>query len=162
MWKLFLAFTIIPAIELYLLIQLGQWMGAGATVALIVLTGSVGAWLAKREGLSVLRSIRDEASKGFPSGDRIIEGLMVLIGGALLLTPGVLTDFVGFSLIIPLTRRAAAPLIKKAVLGWFGFQPIGSGAEPPGPLGQELAPEERSQSRQERSPKSSPFDHPSL
>ena len=156
MWKLLIAFTVIPAIELYLLIELGKWMGAGATVGLIVVTGTLGAWLAKREGLSVLKSIKEEASKGFPSGDRLVEGLMVLIGGALLLTPGVMTDFFGFSLIIPFTRRAAAPYIKRAVLGWVGFVPTEE--EPQrGPIGQELEPEEAPVK-----PVPSGFDHPSF
>ena len=156
MWKLLIAFTVIPAVELYLLIQLGQWMGAGATVALIVVTGTLGAWLAKREGLSVLKTIKAEASKGFPSGDRLVEGLMVLIGGALLLTPGVMTDFFGFSLILPFTRRAAAPYIKRALLGWVGFVPM-AGQPTPGPLGEEFTPEP-----EHSKPAPTGFDHPSF
>lgn len=161
MWKLLLAFTIIPAVELYLLIQLGQWMGAGATVALIVLTGSLGAWLAKREGLSVLKSIKEEASRGFPSGDRLVEGLMVLLGGALLLTPGVITDFFGFSLIIPFTRRAAAPFIKRSLLSWVGFVPM-TGEAPRGPLGEELEPEVTPADDTRSKDFADGFDHPSF
>ena len=156
MWKLLIAFTVIPAVELYLLIQLGQWMGAGATVAMIVVTGTLGAWLAKREGLSVLKTIKQEASKGFPSGDRLVEGLMVLIGGALLLTPGVMTDFFGFSLILPFTRRAAAPFIKRALLGWVGFVPR-AGQPTPGPLGEKFTPEP-----EPSKPAPTGFDHPSF
>lgn len=114
-WKLLLAMTIIPAVELYLLIELGQWMGALETVLLIVVTGAIGAALAKREGFSVLRQLKDDARSGLPPADRLVEGLMVLIGGVLLLTPGVLTDLTGFALIAPFTRRPLAPLIK----GWL-------------------------------------------
>jgi UPF0716 protein FxsA len=112
-WKLLLAMTIIPAVELYLLIQLGQWMGALETVLLIVVTGALGAALAKREGLGVLRQLKEDARTGLPPADRLVEGLMVLIGGVLLLTPGVLTDLTGFALIAPFTRRPLAPLLKR-------------------------------------------------
>ena len=103
MLKLFLAFTLIPALELYLLILVGQWLGPLATVAVILTTGAVGAWLAKREGLSLLKQLEQEARQGFPSGDRIVEGLMVLVAGVLLVTPGVLTDLTGFILVTPFT-----------------------------------------------------------
>jgi UPF0716 protein FxsA len=112
-WKLLLAMTVIPAVELYLLIQLGQWMGALETVLLIVVTGAIGAALAKREGFSVLRQLKEDAQSGIPPADRLVEGVMVLIGGVLLLTPGVLTDLTGFALIAPFTRRPMAPLIKR-------------------------------------------------
>lgn len=112
-WKLLLAMTIIPAVELYLLIQLGQWMGALETVLLILVTGAAGAALAKREGLGVLRQLKEDARTGLPPADRLVEGLLVLIGGVLLLTPGVLTDLTGFALIAPFTRRSLAPPLKR-------------------------------------------------
>ena len=118
-WKLLLAMTIIPAVELYLLIQLGQWMGALETVLLIVVTGAVGAALAKREGLGVLQQLKADARGGLPPADRLVEGLMVLIGGVLLLTPGVLTDLTGFALIAPFSRRRLAPLIKRWLASKF-------------------------------------------
>lgn len=151
MLKLFLAFTLIPALELYLLILVGQWLGPLATVALIMTTGAIGAWLAKREGLSVLKKLSDEARQGFPSGDRIVEGLMVLVAGVLLITPGVLTDLTGFVLVIPFTRTRLAPLIKSMVLARlagtntsvrFGSREVPPAAEAPKP---------------DHSP---PFDHP--
>ena len=154
MLKLFLAFTLIPALELYLLILVGQWLGPLATVAVILTTGAVGAWLAKREGLSLLKQLEQEARQGFPSGDRIVEGLMVLVAGVLLVTPGVLTDLTGFILVTPFTRRRIAPRLKTYLLNRFakGATSIRFGAEatvqqPPSPPPTAEQPP-------------SPFDHP--
>ena len=119
MLKLFLAFTVIPAVELYLLILVGQYMGPLATVGVILTTGAIGAYLAKREGLSLLKQLEAEARQGFPSGDRIVEGLMVLVAGVLLVTPGVLTDITGFILVTPFTRRRIAPVLKNYLLKRF-------------------------------------------
>lgn len=132
-FRLLLLFTVTPAVELYLLILLGGWMGAAETVLLIVITGIVGATLARREGFSVLGQINREARAGFPTGDRLVEGLMVLVGGLLLLTPGILTDLFGFSLILPPTRRFAAPHIKRALLARVKVQGLSVGPMGPGP-----------------------------
>ena len=127
-FRLLLAFTITPAVELYLLLQLGQWMGAAETVALIVITGVVGAHLARREGFSVLQTLQKESQSGFPSGDRIVEAVLVLAGGLLLLTPGIITDLLGFSLIFPFTRRWLAPRIKARMLESVSVQGVTFGA----------------------------------
>ncbi|RME26379.1 MAG: FxsA family protein, partial [Deltaproteobacteria bacterium] len=110
--RLLLLFTVVPAVELYLLIRIGQWIGAAQTVAIIIITGSIGAFLAKREGLGVIRQLQQDTLQGIPPGDRIVEGLLVLVGGAFLITPGVLTDLTGFLLIMPPSRRFLAPRIK--------------------------------------------------
>lgn len=110
--RLLLLFTVVPAVELYLLIRLGQWLGAFETVLIILVTGSVGAFLAKREGLGVIKQLQQDTMQGLPPGDRIVEGLMVLVGGALLITPGVMTDLAGFLLIMPWPRQWMAPRIK--------------------------------------------------
>lgn len=123
MWKLFLLFTLVPALELYLLIQIGQVMGALSTVLLIAVTGAVGAALAKREGLSVLSRLQAELQTGLPPADRLVEGLLVLIGGVLLITPGVLTDLTGFLLILPVSRRWLAPRLRV----WLSRRFLGSG-----------------------------------
>ena len=70
--------------------------------------------MAKREGISVLREIQEAPSKGIPIGDKIGEGLLVLVGGVLLITPGILTDAFGFSLIVPFTRRLILPFAKRS------------------------------------------------
>lgn len=120
--RLLLLFTVVPAVELYLLILIGQWLGAFETVMIILLTGGLGAFLAKREGLGVLRTLQQEALTGIPPGDRIVEGLMVLVGGVLLITPGVLTDLTGFVLIMPWSRRWLAPRVKARLMKSF-FSP---------------------------------------
>lgn len=139
MARLLLLFTVVPAVELYLLLRIGQWLGAGTTALLILATGSLGAFLAKREGLGVLRRLQAEAMTGLPPGDRIVEGVLVLVGGVLLITPGVLTDLAGFLLIAPWSRRWLAPRVKERAVRWlasphtgFGSQ-VQVGAPPPPP-----------------------------
>ncbi len=112
---LLLLFTVVPAIELYALLQLGAWMGALNTFLLVVTTGVIGSWLAKREGLGVLLQLRSELEQGMPPGERVLEGVMVFVGGLLLVTPGVFTDLAGFLLIVGPTRRLLAP----AILSWI-------------------------------------------
>lgn len=113
--RLFLFFTITTTVELFLLIQLGKWMGLGATMALIIVTGFVGAWLARREGTKTLARVRRELAEGKIPGDALVDGLCILIAGAFLLTPGVLTDAAGFLLLAPFGR---AP-IKAALRSGF-------------------------------------------
>lgn len=115
MTKLFLLFTIVPTVELWLLFQVGSILGFWETILIVIITGMIGASMAKREGLSVLREIQEAPSKGIPIGDKIGEGLLVLVGGVLLITPGILTDLFGFALIFPITRRLILPLARKYV-----------------------------------------------
>jgi len=160
-FRLLLLFTVTPAVELYLLIRLGEALGAAETVLLIVITGIVGATLAKREGFAVLAQINQEAQAGFPTGDRVVEGLMVLVGGLLLLTPGVLTDLFGFSLILPPTRRLAAPHIKRALLSRVKVQGLNMGPMGPGP-GAPPRPAPEAEPGRAMPDGDSHFDHPSF
>jgi len=156
MLRLFLAFTLIPALELYLLILIGQWLGPVATVLIIVTTGAVGAWLAKREGLSVLKQISEEARRGFPSGDRIVEGLMVLVAGVLLVTPGVLTDITGFVLVAPSTRKRIAPHLKRYLMKRF----VGVTGTTVRFGSRDVAPPPSSEPDEQDAETENPFDHP--
>ncbi len=104
--RLALLFVIVPLVELALLIQMGQWVGFWPTIALVVFTGLTGAWLARMEGLRTMWKLRADLANGRVPGQAIMDGMAVLAGGALLLTPGILTDVVGFSLLFPGTRRA--------------------------------------------------------
>jgi UPF0716 protein FxsA len=102
--RLLALFVLVPLVELVLLIRIGQWLGLVPTVLLVVLTGAVGAALARREGLRTLTSLRSDVAGGrFPVG-RLLDGAMILAAGALLLTPGVLTDLVGFAMLLPGSR----------------------------------------------------------
>jgi len=152
-WKLLLAFTVIPAVELYLLITIGQWIGPLATVLFIVLTGIVGAALAKREGLAVLGQVSDGLKKGLPPANSLVEGLLVIVGAALLVTPGVLTDIAGFAVILPFSRRRIAPVLKRALLKKLKFQPAGGAELRRGP-DEELAQPEVDDGGE------GPFEHP--
>ncbi|MEM9187901.1 MAG: FxsA family protein [Myxococcota bacterium] len=110
---LLVLFTVVPLLETYLLFVLGQAMGFLPTVGLILLTGVVGAWLAKREGLRVYRKWREAMAQMHMPEEGVLGGLLVLAGGVLLVTPGVLTDVTGFLLLIPPTRRFIAEQIRK-------------------------------------------------
>ena len=104
--KLFLAFTIIPVVEIYLLIQIGSAFGAITSIALVIFTGFLGAYLAKVQGLQTLFRIQESLAEGrMPSGE-LLDALLIGVAGLVLLTPGFLTDSVGFILLIPSTRNA--------------------------------------------------------
>lgn len=115
--NLVLLFTIIPVLELFLLIEIGGHIGTMNTIALIVLTGIIGASFAKSQGARIIYEIRSALNQGQIPGKELLQGAMILAGGILLLTPGFITDLVGFSLLFPLTRlfytRAALSYIKK-------------------------------------------------
>lgn len=109
--KLLLLFILVPAIELILLIEIGQVIGTIPTIALIVFTGILGAFLARRQGIQVLSRLRSELQAGqLPTGS-IVDGVIVLIAGAFLMTPGILTDALGFLGLIPATRRVIKTVI---------------------------------------------------
>ncbi len=88
------------------MIQVGQLVGVWPTVGLVVLTGFAGAALARLEGLRTLWKLRTELARGRLPGEAVMDGLAILVGGALLLTPGILTDLLGFSFLLPPTRKA--------------------------------------------------------
>ena len=115
--KLFLLFTILPSFELWLLFQVKAQLGLMETIWLVLLTGIVGASMAKRQGFLVIQELQKQTNSGQMPGQTAVEGLLVLIGGVLLITPGILTDAFGFSLIIPFTRKLWAPIISKQFKG---------------------------------------------
>ncbi|MBU1486895.1 membrane protein FxsA [bacterium] len=112
-FKLFLLFIIIPILEMAVLIELGQRFGTWRTIGLIVITGIVGASLAKSQGLQVYRNLQASLYNGRMPHNHLIEGLLVLIGGAFLITPGLLTDMAGLILVLPWTRRLIRERLKR-------------------------------------------------
>ena len=104
MGRLLLLFLIVPIVELYLLIEIGQRIGTVSTLALIFLTALLGSALARRQGLGVLRRMQAEMGQGRLPASPMVDGVLILLAGAVLITPGVLTDFVGFLVLIPATR----------------------------------------------------------
>ena len=109
--KLLLLFIVVPAVELILLIEIGQLVGTLPTIALIIFTGVLGAFLARRQGVRVLARMRTELQAGQLPANSIFDGVIILVAGAFLMTPGILTDTVGFLCLIPASRR----LIKRLV-----------------------------------------------
>jgi UPF0716 protein FxsA len=103
--RLILPFIVVPIAELALLIQLGRWIGLWPTLGLIALTGTVGATLAAREGLRALHAVQADLAEGRIPGRPILDGLSIFVGGALLLTPGLMTDLLGFALLARPSRR---------------------------------------------------------
>jgi len=104
-------------VELYLLIRLGRYIGVGATVAIVIGTGVVGAWLTRMQGLRVLRELRQRIESGqMPTGP-LIDGLLILVAGAVLLTPGLITDACGFLLLTPRFRAVVHRWIMNALRG---------------------------------------------
>ncbi len=113
--RLALLFVGIPLLELFILIQVGQWVGLWPTIGLVVLTGFAGAALARLEGLRTVWSIRGELAKGRLPGNALFDGLAILVGGALLLTPGILTDVLGFSFLLSPTRSLLLKRIRRSL-----------------------------------------------
>jgi UPF0716 protein FxsA len=114
-FRLLLLFVALPALELALLIEIGSRIGTLATLGLIVVTGAVGASLARRQGLGVLRKLQQEAAAGRMPAGSMVDGVIILMAAALLVTPGVLTDAFGFLCLVPAFRT----LVKRALLRRF-------------------------------------------
>tara|TARA_Y100001978_G_C23567781_1_gene372546 strand:+ start:44 stop:445 length:402 start_codon:yes stop_codon:yes gene_type:complete len=113
LWKLFLAFTLIPVSEIYILITIGGQIGILPSIALVILTGIIGASLARSQGLQTLGRIRDSFQQGLVPGEELLNALLIAIAGIVLLTPGFLTDAAGLFLLIPATRTLCREWLKR-------------------------------------------------
>ena len=122
--KLFLAFTIIPVLEIYLLIKLGTVLGALNTVIIVILTGILGAALARFEGLNTMIRIKEGLSRGEMPAEGMLDALLILIAGIVLLTPGFLTDIAGLSILIPQMRILLKRWLRKKFDGWVQGQQV--------------------------------------
>ena len=112
---LFLLFTIVPLVELALLIRIGHLTEWWVPIAFVILTGIAGAALARWQGLRALSRIREELRAGRMPADAIMDGVLILVGAILLVTPGVLTDVVALALLLPPVRR----LVKRGARAWL-------------------------------------------
>ena len=144
-----LALIVVPIAELYVIIQVGQEIGAAWTILLLLADAFLGSWLIRREGRRAFQALRAKVNEGGLPGKELADGALILIGGTLLLTPGFLTDILGFFLVLPFTR----PLARRGLIGFAkryfvvvgppgaaggmgpfsGMQPPGT--RPPGPSG---------------------------
>jgi UPF0716 protein FxsA len=113
--RLFLLFTIVPIIEVWLLIRVGRVIGPLPTVAILLLVSLTGAWLARSQGFRVIAAIRAELAAGRLPAAHFLDGALILTGGILLLTPGFFTDFIGLFFLIPATRT----LLKRWLRSWL-------------------------------------------
>ena len=106
--RLILLLTVVPLVELVILLRIAQAISWGPTILLVVVTGVLGAWLARREGLRTLLTIQEEMAAGRTPTLSLVEGVMILVAGVVLVTPGILTDLAGFALLVPQFRRWVA------------------------------------------------------
>lgn len=113
--KLFVLFVLVPAVELYLLILIGQQIGALETFGIILATGLLGSFLAKTQGLATWIKLQKKLATGQIPGKELLDGAIILISAAFLLTPGVLTDIVGLLGLFPVTRS----IFRKALMPWL-------------------------------------------
>ncbi|MEV0587257.1 FxsA family protein [Nonomuraea sp. NPDC050310] len=139
---LFLAFLVVPVLEIWLLIQVGSVIGGWPTVALLIADSLLGAWLVRREGRKAWRNLQGALGSGRMPDRELADGGLILVGGALLLTPGFLTDVLGFLCILPFTR----PMMRR-VAGWFFARRVKAmtAASPYANLGFRLDPDARPQ-----------------
>jgi UPF0716 protein FxsA len=147
MGQLLLLFILVPTIELVLLIEVGSRIGTLATVGLIAVTGVIGASLARQQGLRVLSQVQTEVAEGRLPAGSLVDGLIILIAGALLITPGILTDAFGFLCLVPAFRSLVKRVLRRRfeqavreqrvhVVGLDGFDerfPRSEDPRPPGP-----------------------------
>lgn len=129
----FVLFLLIPIIEIFFLIKVGEVIGAIPTIILVVLTAVIGAGLLRQQGLSTLARFQQNLSTGKLPAQEMVEGILLAVGGALLMTPGFVTDTMGFLCLVPFSRQWIAKAIMKrstakfsaGMSGGFG---MGSGA----------------------------------
>lgn len=114
-WALVLAFVAIPLIEIWAIIQVGQWIGAWPTILILILDSVVGAWLVRREGGRAWRALTSAINSGKMPAKELADGALLLIGGTLMLTPGFVTDAAGLLLIAPFTRPFARRALTRVV-----------------------------------------------
>ncbi|MGH8982575.1 MAG: FxsA family protein [Acidimicrobiia bacterium] len=114
---LVLLFLVVPIVELYVIIQVGQEIGALNTIALLLVISVAGAWLAKREGMGVWRHLNQQVNAGKVPGAELLDAFLILLAGALLLTPGFLTDILAIVLLIPPTRVLVRRVLRRRFVG---------------------------------------------
>ena len=117
--KLFLAFTLIPLIELYLLIKIGTAVGILNTLLLVIITGAAGAYLARLQGLQTMFRVRARLQQGEMPADDMLDALIIFIAGIVLLTPGLLTDITGLLLLFPATRFWFKKKVQQKLKHWM-------------------------------------------
>ncbi len=115
---LLLLFTVLPLVELVLLLEIGGQVGWPMTILIVLTTGVVGASLARHQGLMTMWRLRTSLGRGEAPTDALLDGALILVAGAVLVTPGVLTDAIGFGLLVPAIRT----IVKRGLRAWLARQ----------------------------------------
>ena len=118
-FKLFLAFTLVPFIEIYLLIKIGAQVGAFNTILIVILTGLLGASLARLEGIKTMTKVRDSLNRGDLPAEEMLDAMLIFAAGVVLLTPGFITDLAGLTLLVPKTRYWLKRWLRKKFDEWL-------------------------------------------
>jgi UPF0716 protein FxsA len=122
--KLFLAFTLIPVAEIYLLIEVGGIIGALNTVVLVVATGFTGAYLARLQGMQTMLRVRSSLQQGVMPAEEMLDAVLIFAAGLVLLTPGFITDAFGLLLLVPHTRLLFKRYLRKRLDAWMAEQNV--------------------------------------
>jgi UPF0716 protein FxsA len=117
-FRLFLLFTLLPVLELVLLIEIGRKIGTLPAILLVLGTGILGTLLAKSQGLGVIHRMGMELNAGRLPAEELVEGFFILVGGILLATPGIMTDLAGFFLLFPLSRHWLKEKTRLKIYQW--------------------------------------------
>ena len=125
--KLFLAFTLIPFLEIYLIVKIGSHLGAFNTVMIVILTGFLGALLARFQGFQTMLKVRETLNRGEMPAEELLDALLILMAGIVLLTPGFLTDMAGLMILIPQTRLRFKRWLRKKIDEWIQVNRIDVG-----------------------------------
>ncbi len=112
-FKLLVLFVVVPVVELSLLIKVGSIIGTLNTIIIVLLTAAIGAYMVKLEGLGVIYRIQKNLLEGIFPAEELIDGMMILIAGVLLLTPGFITDIIGFLMVFPGSRNVIKRLARR-------------------------------------------------
>ena len=117
--KLFLAFTLVPFIEIYLLIKIGAQLGAFNTILIVILTGLLGASLARLEGIKTMTKVRESLNRGELPAEEMLDAMLIFAAGVVLLTPGLITDLAGLTLLVPQARFWFKRWLRKKFDEWL-------------------------------------------
>jgi UPF0716 protein FxsA len=114
-WLLFVAFVAVPLLEVYVIVQVGQVIGPWWTILLLIAAGLLGSWLIRLEGSRAWRALRSALEEGRMPARELADGVLILVGGTLMLTPGFLSDIVGMLCILPLTRPIGRRVLARVI-----------------------------------------------
>lgn len=113
---LFLLFIIVPIIEIAVLMNVGAWLGIGPTIAIVIITAWLGAKNVRQQGIATMSSVQTKLAQGQMPSDEIVAGMMLLVAGVLLVTPGFVTDIFGLSLLVPQVRASLVKAIQSQLI----------------------------------------------